>query len=95
MAAANGKSPAREARNARRREERAAAKAAKANGTVEAPAPPADVPLASGVFVVVDRAPDGAGITNVAALPNGDVRPAEILTILETAVKVTRANLGL
>lgn len=58
-----------------------------------APDPPAPAP-ANGVFVLVERADDG-GLGRPVALPQGDVRPAEILTILEVAVAAVRANLGL
>lgn len=93
------KTPARRTRTDRRAAERAAAKKAKGNGkpaaeTAEtaAPAPPAT----NGVFVAIARTDDGeGGIANMAAIPQGDVRAAEIPTILEKAVKIARGNLGL
>ncbi len=64
--------------------------------------PPPDIvieepPVAEqqGVFVVIERTDDGAGITRVTPIPVGDVRPAEVLTILASATKVVRANLEL
>lgn len=89
---------ARERRNRRRREERAADKAAKANGHADqadgAVDAPADVEVADGVMIALDRADDG-GFSIRGCPAFGDVRPAEVPIVLEAAVAFERKRLGL
>lgn len=84
------KAPASEAEKERRNRQRREARAAKANGAGK----PDEAPPATGIFVVVERIADG-GLTVHANIPQGDVRPAEVPTILEKAVKVERQKLAL
>lgn len=86
------------AKDRRNRQRREARKAAKANGNGAAPADDGkvvEVPaeLALGVFVVCQRGEDGATISVLGAIGQGDVRPAEVLSILERACTVERRKL--
>lgn len=78
---------AKDRRNRERREARAAAKAARSNGHVtEAPA--------EGVFIAIQRLDDGlGGLSVLGTIPQGDIRPAEVLSILEKACTVERRKL--
>lgn len=86
-------------RTARRKAATTTRKAAAKNGKPKTPAadaPPPELQTSNGVFVLIERTDDGSGgIANLVSVGQGDVRPAEIPTILETAAKTARRNLGL
>jgi hypothetical protein len=89
-------------RAAKRRAARpkSASEKAKSNGRVaseeegQVTAPEATEQVQNGVFIAIARTPD-EGIAQIIPVPQGDVRAAEMLTIMEKGVKVLRASLNL
>lgn len=91
MAAAKAKKRLSAAEQRRRADQ--AKKAARANGDGQQPEQIAPEQVANGVLISPVYGPDG----NIQVTINlvGDVRATEIITLLEQAVKLARANMGL
>lgn len=66
-----------------------------ADGQVTADPPPPEETIADGVFIVIERDENGSDIKNIRPIPQGDVRPAEVLTILEKGIQIVKAGLGI